>query len=191
MNPKSILLFAPLISMAVFAADDIHPVVGLGYDLGGEKVGSALFEDGTKENLHANEGIQFVGGFTIPLMTALRLQSTIGYQVGGTDADNGKMTWSSFPWETTLLAQLGNIRIGGGTVYHLSPEFKTSGFLADLGDFKFDDTLGYQAQIAWSPNRRLSAGQYNIGIRYSSVEFKRNDLKVDGDSTGIFVNYLF
>ncbi len=173
-------------------ADTIRPLFSFGYDAGGERLGTVFFDDGTKENVNANEGLHLAGGFVIPLMNALALHTTIGFQTGGSTGDNGDMTWLSFPWETTLAAQLGNFMVGGGTIYHFSPQFNTDGALRNLGDYRFDDALGYQAQIAWSSKPNAFTGSsYQIGLRYSSVEFENKGTKINGDSTGIFVKYLF
>lgn len=189
MKLKSLsLALLSITAISTANAGHLGGIIGIGIDSGGDRVGSAFFEDGVKENIDANAGFSIMGGVSIPLLNGLELQSTIGYQIDSAEADNGDMTWSSFPWETTLMARLGNLNIGGGTVYHFSPEFSTSGFLADLGDFEFDDTLGYQAQIGWSPSTYPRA---NIGLRYTAVEFERADLKINGDSTGLFFKYQF
>ncbi len=188
-----IALYASLLAgMAIQAnADSWRPIASIGYDAGGEKLGTVFFADGTREHVHANQGLHLAGGVAIPLLSGLQLQSTLGFQTAGSSGDNGEMTWQSFPWETTLAAQLGNVTIGGGVIYHLSPEFTTHGALANLGNFRFDDTLGYQAQIAWSPASRSQSGQYQLGVRYSAVEFMLNDATINGDSTGLFLKYLF
>ena len=192
MKTKIITFIAALTFSASAGADDIRPLFSFGYDAGGERLGTVFFNDGTKENVDANEGLHVAGGFAIPLMNALSLQTTIGFQTGGSTGDNGEMTWLSFPWETTLAAQLGNIMIGGGTIYHFSPQFNTDGALRDLGDYRFDDSLGYQAQIAWSSSPNAFTGsRYHIGLRYTAIEFERQGAKINGDSTGVFVKYLF
>lgn len=182
------LALLSVLAIGTANAGNLSGIVGIGIDSGGEKLGSAFFADGEKENIHANAGFSLLGGIALPLLNGLELQSTLGFTIDSADAENGDMTWTSIPWETTLMAKLGSLNIGGGTVYHLSPEFSTSGFLANLGDFKFDDTLGYQAQVGWSPS---SNHRVNVGLRYTAVEFERADIKINGDSTGLFLKYQF
>lgn len=171
----------------------IRPVLSFGYDFGGERVGSATFDDGSNENLDANQGVNFAGGISVPLQQGLSLQSTVGYHTGSVDAPNGDMRWSNFPWETTLQAQVNQITLGGGVVYHVNPKFKSGGVLTELGDYKFDDAMGFQVQAAWSPYSYNNTADLSLGVKYTSVDFELNDsdTEIDGDTLGVFMSYKF
>lgn len=189
------LLFTCLLSAsAATQADPIRPMLSIGYDFGGEKIGTAFFYDGDDEDLSANEGVHVSAGISIPLANGLDLQSTLGYQYGSVEGSNGEISWSSVPWETTLMAHIGSISIGGGSIYQINPKFKSKGALADLGDFDFDNAMGFQAQIAWTPQHRVRGGEYSLGLRYSSIEFEVDEAiaeKLDGNSTAIYLKYMF
>ncbi|RUM92890.1 MAG: hypothetical protein DSZ28_09135 [Thiothrix sp.] len=163
--------------------------LSIAYDLGGDELAEVVDKDGDHlSTVRANGGITFGAGFVLPLSRNLGLQSSIGYKSYSEETKNGdEISWKSFPWETSIIAHLGQFELGGGVIYHLSPEYK-SDVGRSSGNIDFDDALGYQAQAAYLIKTSVGDG-LSLGLRYTSIDFEKNRLTLDGDSVGFFVKF--
>ena len=177
------------LTVATVQAEAPRPFLNLGFDLGGEKLAKVIYEDGDTASIRVNEGGNISIGLALPLGSGVDLQSSIGYQGINDPATNGEVSWRSFPWETSIIAHLDRFQIGGGVIYHLSPRFKSEGDLS-IGDIEFDDSLGYQAQIAYLVSTSIAHG-LTLGVKYTGIDFENNQRRTNGDSTAFFAKLYF
>jgi len=176
-----------------------HGVFNIGHDFGGESVAKLDFEGGGTAKLKADEGLYLDIGYLVPFNQtfgrSLEWLTTVGIKVGEETASNGALKWKSIPVRTTLLARLGNYRLGGGLVYHTRSKSEATGAAGDY-EIDFDEALGYELQIAYAPYHfTYSASGYQLGIRHTITDFETTiegqSLSLDGSTTAVFMGYVF
>ena len=186
---RYLVLIVLSLSTSTIQAAGLGFSLSMAYDLGGDELAKVVDKDGDSiSTVRANEGITFGAGFVLPVSRNLGLQSSIGYKSYSEEAANGdEISWKSFPWETSIIARLGQFELGGGVIYHLSPEYKL-----DVGrsseNIDFDNALGYQAQAAYLVKTSVGDG-LALGLRYTSIDLEKNRLTLNGDSVGFFVKF--
>ena len=165
----------------------------IGSDFGGDEVGEVWYADGGDGVVRANQGIALELGVRLPLGSGLSVQSSLGVQWSERLAANGGMSWQSFPWRSQLVAEMGAWSVAGGVVYFLEPELDTDGVLAPLGRRRYDDALGYQAELAYRLFRNPGGGGMELGGRYVTVDYTTpaEAQATRGDSGGVFLRFLF
>lgn len=178
------------VASASVSAGEFRPIVGLGYQGGGEKLLTVYFTDGSDEAIEANGGFFFNAGVSYDLTEQYIVQSMLGYQSDTANAENGDVAWSSFPWETSLLMRVNQFLVGGGIVFHLSPELTSSGIVSLGKDLSFDTALGTQVQAAWTSDPSHGR-EFQIGLHYQMIDFKYNATTFDGNTLGAFLRYKF
>lgn len=188
---KLIGSIALLFSSTAAMAAQPRMALDIGYDFGGVELGEVYFGDGAKGVVRANEGLNLALGVALPLSETIDLQTSIGLQWSEESADNGTMSWQSYPWQTLLVANLGRLSIGGGVVYHFNPQLETTGVLSPLGNVRFDDALGYQAQLAYAFTDGAGGNGFQVGARYTTIDFVSDNAAVRGDGASVFVKFLF
>ncbi len=190
-----ILSLSPSISFGF----EWHGVFNLGHDFGGDRVASLKFAGGGTAKLKTDEGFYLDIGCLVPFNQSFGRSyewlTTVGVKVGEETASNGALEWKSIPVRTTLLARLGNYRLGGGLVYHTRSKFEATG-AAGAYEIDFDDALGYELQIAYAPYHfTYSASGYQLGIRHTITDFETTiedrSLSLDGSTTAVFIGYVF
>lgn len=187
--PASAVALLLAVSMGAYA-EGLRPIVGMGFQGGGEKLLTVYFTDGSDEDIKANGGVSFSAGVSYDLSSQYLVQSLIGYQSDTANAENGDVAWSSFPWETSLLARLDRFLVGGGIIFQLNPELTSSGVVSLGQDLNFDNAMGTQLQAAWTtePN---NGREFQIGLHYQMIDFKYEGTTFDGDTLGLFLRYKF
>lgn len=163
----------------------------LGYDWGGEEIGTVYLSDGSDDSLHAGEGIVLSAGLSMAGSDKpLDLQATIGYKLGGAGASNGNFEWSAKQADLLAFYRVNSmLRIGGGFTYHFDPVAETNGDLSGLKE-TFDDALGYMAILefnrgSWFVGLQHTWIEYDL-IEYNSISVSAFDIKANGDSFGIY-----
>lgn len=178
-----------MLSIAV-SAGEFRPMVGLGFQGGGEKLLTVYFTDGSDEAIKTNGGVFVSAGVSYDINEQYVIQSLIGYQSDTQNAENGDVAWSSFPWETSLLARLNRFLVGGGIIFQLNPELTSSGAVSLGQDLNFDNAIGTQLQAAWTTDPK-NGREFQIGLHYQMIDFKYNSTTFDGDTLGLFLRYKF
>jgi hypothetical protein len=76
-------------------------------------------------------------------------------------------------------------RLGVGVTYHLNPKLECvetqEGACASIPSMRFNDARGALIQFS----RQWEAAE--VGVRYTSIDYKKNDQRFDGGSWGLFV----
>jgi hypothetical protein len=160
------------------------------YQTGGDDIATVEYRGHYDSTLRVNEGMSFGAGIAIPLFGGLELQSTFGFQTANETAKNGEISWRSLPWETSLIAHLSHFLIGGGVIYHVSPKLKSEGDFSTIRNIDFDNSLGYQAQMAYLIETSVGKG-LALGVKYTRIDFEKNQIELNGDSTGFFAKFYF
>lgn len=182
------LVFIPLNTQAAgmvltgeiaFGGDDLAVVSG---DSGDIQAGQLL-----------NLGIGY--DFDLDAAKTLRLRTGINYKVDSVDADNGEADFDRWPVDVLLISRQGNIALGAGLTYHLSPTFEAT-INSVTSRVDFDDSLGFLLQAGY-----LVAERIELGARVTLIEYESDSLlmtpggaitdKVDGDSFGFYVSAGF
>jgi outer membrane protein W len=199
---KALVLAMSLAGAAQAQAGDVKWDLGLGYDVGGDRLGTVSV-NGSDTNVNTNKGVAFTIGAAMVNDEAKQFETsaTIGYKTGGPKADNGTVSFSSIPLTIMQYYRPNDMRLGVGLNYNISPEYKQSiDGRTDNGGISFDDTLGLVAQIGWAP----PAQKFSIDLRYTSIKYKAsaakfgnvnynvsNVDKFDGSSVGFYTSIRF
>jgi hypothetical protein len=175
--------------------------LGLSYDFGGDKLGTAIFTNGNTRSVRANEGVMFTVGVAIPNDPAKQFETvaSVGYKVGGPFAENGKLTFTTVPLTVMQFYRPSSVRVGLGLTYNIGPKY-TQDAPGNAGNINFSDALGYIAQVGWAPVGR----SFSVDLRYTAIRYKADSAnfngkivntatvsKVNGDSIGIYGSYRF
>lgn len=140
-------------------------LLGLGYDLGGEKLVQAALSDGTRPSIRAGGGYSLVvGAELLPALEGrLRTRLTAGLRYDAITASNAKVSHLALPLEVAEVYQAGQIRLGAGLSLSLAPRLSGSGDASGLGA-DFDPSLGAVALLEWFwPT--ATGGGFSLGAR--------------------------
>lgn len=72
---------------------------GMGLTLGGDKIASVTYTNGSESDINAGHGVQPSGGIDYRWSETFSMQMSIGYNVSGAFADNGDVSFSRWPIE--------------------------------------------------------------------------------------------
>jgi hypothetical protein len=148
-------------------------------------------------DLQAGQLLNLGIGYDFDLNTAktLQLRAGINYKVDSVDADNGEADFDRWPVDVLLISRQGNIALGAGLTYHLSPTFEAT-INGVTSRVDFDDSLGFLLQAGY-----LVAERIELGARVTLIEYESDQPllltngaiadKVDGDSFGFYVSAGF
>lgn len=181
-----------LIALSSTSAWGAGFLLKLGYDWGGEKIGTVYLSDGSDDSLHAGEGLALSAGLSLAGSDQpLDVHATIGYKLGGAGASNGNVEWTAKQADLLAFFRANNLlRIGGGLTYHFDPVIETNGDLSGWEE-AYDDALGYVAAL------EANSGGWFMGMQYTWIEYDLTgvngfsvsdfNIKADGDSFGIYM----
>jgi len=184
----------PLCAMSVAKAE---MVANLGYAFSG---GENLVET-TGEDLDAGAGVfGDIGFIKNHGNRGISYQGTIGFKIDGVEYNDGEADTSSYPLHFLAFYNKGNIRIGGGIVYELSPEYNVSiNNGATTSKVEFDNALGAVLEFDQFYNDfgfwgvRYSFIDYDLGSSelLVSVNSGATATSVDGDNLAIYIGFVF
>lgn len=166
------------------AADFIFQV---GLDAGGDTIATAYYDDGDNSNIKAGQLAQVSGGMHHTISDAVEAQTTIGWKFDYAGATNGDISFDRYPLEALMFHRADKLRVGGGVTLHLNPKLKGSGAAGNLGSVKFDNALGFVAQVDY-----LFSNEVAIGGRYVMIDYETEfgGVEIDANSIGIVLTYL-
>jgi hypothetical protein len=147
-------------------AAEIRPLIKAGFDVGGETLVTAVFTNGERENVKANEGVYLGGGAAI-LDEARNMEYhvTLAYKFALINADNGDIEWTRIPLEALVFYRFPRARVGGGLTYHINPKVEGSGVVGGL-DIEFKNALGLVLQADWLITKKIA-----LGGRFTFLEY--------------------
>ena len=179
---------APTLAHAGLDSDNpVHPLVGIAFTGGGDKLSSAEFSDGTSRDITAGGLVQVWGGVEYhEKASPFAIQGTFGYHFDNTSAKNGSQRFERFPIE--LIALYGfdpKFRVGVGARYATSAKFRSSG-AGDVGDFNFKSQIAPMVLVEW-----LITPSWGAQVRYVHETYKLDGVSIDGSHGGVGLNYYF
>lgn len=163
-------------------------VVGAGVTFGGDKLATQYYVDDTSTDLHAGSIFTLLAGVDYRVNEQFSVQGTVGYHVDDANAKNGSMSFKRIPLELLGYYHVNDqVRVGGGLRYVTNTEFRSGG-ASDIGNYKFDDSVGAVAEIEY-----LFTPQVGVKLRWANDEFKekRTGISFKGDHVGLLVNYYW
>ncbi|BAV35004.1 hypothetical protein SCL_2727 [Sulfuricaulis limicola] len=126
---------------------------------------------------------------------SLRLRAGINYKFDNVNATNGDATFDRWPLDLILISRQGNISLGAGLTYHLSPTFEAT-VNGSTSRVDFNDSMGFLLQAGYMVAERIE-----LGARVTLIEYESDSPlvmtngaitnKVDGDSIGLYVSAGF
>lgn len=179
-------LAALALAASVQAEDGIRPVVGSSLTFGGKSLATMKYEDGTSQTIHSGGLIHLFGGFEFRA-GSFALQGNVGYHVDSSNAKNGDITFSRFPFELIGFGKLSDqFRLGVGVRKATSVKLSGSGVASNIGTTHLGSKAGWILQGEYLFNDKL--GFFG---RYVHEDYTVGSGKVDGSHGGIGVSYRF
>jgi hypothetical protein len=170
--------------------------LGLGYDLGGEKLLTLTFTDGSKESLSANQGFSFFAGVGVARVytetVALDTSVTLGVKGWNVGSGGDSMNYLVFPLEVMERLWAGPFRLGAGFSYLLSPRLTGKGVLKPLTT-DLDNSLGFLVQAEWIGERKPGKPGGSLGLRYvvQKLGFSGSNVTADANTLGFTLGLDF
>ena len=151
-------------------------------DWGGDDVATVFFDDDSSQDVRAGQGVGIsVGGYYRPVETsAFEIDASVGYKYVTTKANNADIHMSRTMLQLEGLYRWPNgFTLGAGLIQHRNPTLHGDGFLEDI---KFDNTIGFNAEIGW---RWISLHYVNMSYAQDFFE------DVDASHFGLRFTYRF
>lgn len=158
-------------------------VVGGGGEIGGGKVATVAFTDGSTQNIRAGQGlIGYAGGtFRPDRRSPWSARATVGYKYVTTKASNATIDLGRVPLEFIGSYEFDNgARFGTGLVYHTAIKLNGDGFFEDV---KFKDAVGFRVEAGWKW----------LLLSYTNLKYKAKDVdgSADASSFGFHLAFAF
>jgi hypothetical protein len=170
-------------------AAEIRPLIKAGFDVGGETLVTAVFTNGERENVKANEGVYLGGGAAI-LDEARNMEYhvTLAYKFALINADNGDIEWTRIPLEALVFYRFPRARVGGGLTYHINPKVEGSGVVGGL-DIEFKNALGLVLQADWLITKKIALGGRFTFLEYDAEGAFTGSAKSNGVGLTFSMNF--
>jgi predicted porin len=165
----------------------IKPFIGAGLTIGGDKLATAIYSDGTEADIRAGGFVQLYGGLEFVVGSEWAISASVGYHLDDASADNGSLKFTRVPVEVLAHYKLNDQwRLGAGARFVSGATLGGSGVLS-APDVEFDSTTGavVQAEYRFNPNA-------SVIVRGVSEKYKfRGNGNIDGSHVGVMLNYTF
>ncbi|MFC5462725.1 outer membrane beta-barrel protein [Massilia niabensis] len=163
-------------------------VFGAGFTFGGDKLATAVYDDGVEIDIDAGAGLAMHVGVDYRVSPQFSVQGTVGYHVDSANAWNGDLRFERVPFELLGYYHVNDkVRAGGGLRFVTNAALRCSG-ACRFGDTGFDDTTSAVAELEY-----LYTPRVGFKLRYVNEQFKEKDwnYKVKGDHVGLLANFYF
>lgn len=184
---KKILCGLAITASATALQADIRPLASLGYDFGGDKLGTANYVSGKEQKITAGAGLIAEAGGAIGLGSNMDAQVSVGYKIDNAEASNGNLKFKRVYLNALGVYSFGKYSAGAGITYHLNPMLTGAGVLNGVS-VDFDNSLGGIVQGGYSVSRQGTAG-----LRATIINYKVSNTgkSVDGNAIGLFYTHKF
>ncbi len=196
---KKISLITLFTFGSFLVADDLKPILQMGYDFGGTTLATVEHDgyyDSSINKIRAGQGLSFEMGAVVDSPN-LELQFLVGYKFDNDSASNGDVTWDVIPFTATAMFKSRRWKMGGGLTYHLNPALAGSfkGYdqdgkaFNDKADDEYQDAIGGVVQMQYR-----ATNNFSIGVKGTFIEYKLkkdNTQVANGDSIGVNISYVF
>jgi hypothetical protein len=169
----------------------LRPLIGGGFTVGGSKLATVEFSDGSREHVRAGQWIQFHAGAVYQSVPQFSLQATIGFHGDVSGDDDASVQFVRFPLEVLGHFHINEKwRFGGGARFVTGARFAPHG-AALLSDesIEYDNTIGVVVEGEYS----LSP-EFGLKLRYVSEKYETQRPfpdTVNGSHVGVMLNVYF
>jgi len=184
---KKVLIGLTLLTLVSNLSADIKPMIGIGFDAGGDELAGANFTNGDSQTVTAGAGLALEGGASIQ-SGKLGTQVLVGYKSDTIDAKNGDLKMSRIYVNAIESYNFGKMSVGAGITYHITPEFSSSGAASNVGKADFDSALGGVLQGSYNFNPHSSVGLRATAIKY---DVKNSSETLDASVVGLYYFHTF
>jgi len=155
----------------------------LGYDGGDGAIAKTPLDD-----LGAGGGFrvalgwqQYLGGFD-----DVGMIFSLGYLFNEIEASGGEEEFRALVAEGHYFREFGPYRLSIGGSYHINPRYTAS--IDGLAPIRidFDDALGLVGRAAYVVDKT-----FEIGLRYTFIDYEANGDSFNADSLGFYVSSVF
>lgn len=101
---------------------------------------------------------------------------------------DGKVKTSTLTLDAIYTIRRGHHRFGYGGSFHIGPTYEEDIAGSPPLKIKFDDALGLILQYSYA---RKSGPGFQVGVRYTKMEYKANGVSIDASNYGIFISNGF
>lgn len=164
-------------------------LAGMSLTVGGDKLATVRYTDGTSETDRAGELIQFTGGAEYQVTPEFAVQASLNFHAAGIGAKNGGTKFYRYPVEAFGYYAINKEwRIGAGVRYVPGTSYSGSGAASGIGKINFDSTVSGILEVEY-----LTSPRGSVKLRYVKESFTLTDskTKVDGSHLGIGVSYYW
>ena len=167
---------------------NVRFTIGGGFTNGGDKLATAVFSDGSTQNVRAGNRWQIYLGADIRFTPLWHLGLSAGYHSDSANSGTGRVRFSRYPIEAIgYIKPFRTWRFGIGPRISLNPRLRASGDAASLAE-SFESSVGGVLEAEYMPHRHQG-----IKIRYVVERF---DSSIDlpaakGDHFGLLFNWYF
>lgn len=163
-------------------------VLGAGLTFGGDKMATAVYEDGVEIDIHGGGTIALLAGLDYRVSPEFSVQGTVGYHIDSASARNGDLRFERVPLELLGYYHVNDkVRAGGGVRFVTNAALRSDG-PGSFGDDEFDDTTSAVAELEYMYSARLG-----FKLRYVNEQFKETARRypVKGNHLGLLANFYF
>lgn len=158
--------------------------IRLGYDTGGDDIGTLQFSDGTTKDFKFGTGLFVEVGyeFKTPLQNNNNLSTEfyLGWKNDGSEASNGSIDYTRYLVGLTQFYEVQRLRLGLGITHHFHNRFEQNGF--NNMDVRLNNTIGLALSSDYQVGDRMK-----LGIRYNNLQYQASTQDVDGSSIGFYL----
>jgi len=169
--------------------NSVKAVVAVGVASGGEALATVTYTDNSTTNTKAGSGAQLSAGVEYRFDEHFSVQSTLGYQQETTNATNGNVRFSRFPFELLGYYNLNDSwRVGGGLRVDLNPKLTSAGAASQIGSVDFNNATGGVLELEY-----LIGRNYGFKLRGIQESFTQSgySTKFSGNQIALFFNVYY
>ncbi|MDW7551122.1 MULTISPECIES: hypothetical protein [Pseudoalteromonas] len=167
MQKLSIALFT-LLSSTTVLADDTSPFsfsATAGVSLGGDTIGTLVYEDNSDDTVKAGDGIFIGGGIHYQANKDFDIKLNALYHFDAAEAKNGDLTFSRWAFEAIPYYNLNdNVKLGAGIGFDTSVELDS--------DFTLDAKFNNTTKLIFSGLYAFNYSQISLELRYEVAEYE-------------------
>lgn len=163
-------------------------VFGAGLTFGGDKLATAIYDDGAEIDINAGDMLTMHVGVDYRITPKFSVQGTVGYHVDSASAWNGDLSFERVPFELLGYYQVNDkVRAGGGLRFVTNVALRCDTD-CDFYEDTFKNTTSAVAELEYMYSPRMG-----IKLRYVNEQFKEKTwgYKVKGNHVGLLANFYF
>lgn len=186
MNETKFYRYSYLLVLILFLnAEDIQPIIKVGYDIGlGNRLVSVQDIDNKISTINGGDGLNLDMGLSLDLMKNFEIQSFIGYKYESFDKDQSERL-SNLQVSSFLLFKSIKWKIGIGGSYQIKPEL-----VIEESIYQFQNVFAGILQFEYVINNFISIGVKTTMVDYTFVDKSIKKSVTNANSLGVFLSFI-